>query len=168
MPSFKFIWPAVHDFSQTKPKNTPNIWLFWQRKTFGQKFGQICIIQKRFEHNWIKNGRAVKFNFGTLFANLDFLNFIACAIVQWWPEDRQTSLLSCISTGDCVYFSSEGSGKMDLNLQESPCVPPPAYHLHRPRLHQQSHCLLWDFRMLAWHFLWSHSTADKAFLTFWM
>ena len=39
MPSFKSIWPALQVFSQTNPKNTPNTWLFWQRKTFGTKFG---------------------------------------------------------------------------------------------------------------------------------
>ena len=88
MPSFKFIWVALHDFSQTNPKNTPNIWLFWQRKIFGTKFGKFCIIQKRFEQNWIKNGRAVRFYFLTLFANLNFLNFIACAIVQCFSYEH--------------------------------------------------------------------------------
>ena len=82
MPSFKSIWPALQVFSQTNPKNTPNIWPFRQRKTFATKFGWFCIIQKRFEHNWIKNGRAVRFYFWTLFSNLNFLNFNACAIVQ--------------------------------------------------------------------------------------
>ena len=84
MPNFKFIWPALHDFSQTNPKSTPVIWLFWQRNIFGTKFGSFCIIQKRFDHNWIKNGHAVWFYFWALFANLNFLNFIAWSIVQWW------------------------------------------------------------------------------------
>ena len=63
--------------------NTPNIWLFWQRQIFGTKFGSFCTIQKRFEHNWVKNSIALRVYFWALFANLDFLNFIACAIVQW-------------------------------------------------------------------------------------
>jgi len=89
MPIFKFVWPALRDFSQTNPKNTLNIWLFWQWNTFGTKFGYFCTIQKRFEHIWIKNGHAVRFYFWTLFANLDFLNFIACAIVHCCQFERQ-------------------------------------------------------------------------------
>ena len=93
MPSFKFIWPPVHDFSWTNPKNTPSIRLFWQTNIFGTKFGSFCIIQKRFGHNWIKDGHAVRFYFWALFANLNFLNFIACAIVQWY----QSSDTQCCS-----------------------------------------------------------------------
>ena len=62
--NFIVLRPALHDFPQINPKNTSNIWLFWQRKTFGTKFGLCCTIQKRFEHIWIKNGHAVRFYFG--------------------------------------------------------------------------------------------------------
>ena len=82
VPNFKFLWPALHNFSQTNKKNTPGVWLFWQRNIFGIKFGSFCIIQTRFDHNWIKNGHKIRFYFWALFANLNFLNFIACAIVQ--------------------------------------------------------------------------------------
>ena len=103
MPSFKFIWVALHDFSQTNPKKIPVFWLFWQRNIFGTKFGSFCIIQKRFGHNWIKDGHAVRFYFWALFANLYFLNFIACAIVQcpglgcfWKAEGMQVSGFQCL------------------------------------------------------------------------
>ena len=29
-------------------------------------------------------------------------------------------------------------------------------------------CHLWGFERQCWHYLWSHSIADKAFLTFWL
>ena len=48
MPIFKFVWPALHDFSQTNPKTLTD-----------------------------KKLACVRFYFWTLFANLDFLNFIA-------------------------------------------------------------------------------------------
>ena len=52
-------------------------------KNIWHKIWLILHHPKKFEHNWIKNGPAVRFYFWTLFANLNFLNFIACAIVQW-------------------------------------------------------------------------------------
>ena len=113
MPSFKFLWAALHNFSQKNKKNTPGIWLFWQRNIFGTKFGSFCIIQKRFGHNWIKDGHAVRFYFWALFANLNFLNFIACAIVQCGYERQTESELSheCETTknqaeGLCACFIS--------------------------------------------------------------
>ena len=90
MPNFKFIWPALHNFPQTNAKNTPVIWLFSQRNIFGTKFGSICIIKKRLDHIWIKNGHAVRFYFWALFTNLNFLNFIAWSIVQWLQSTIQS------------------------------------------------------------------------------
>ena len=52
-------------------------------KNIWHKIWLILHHPKKFEHNWIKNGPAVRFYFWTLFANLNFLNFIACAIVHW-------------------------------------------------------------------------------------
>ena len=37
--NFVVLRPPLHDFSQKNPKNIPNIWLFWQIKTYGTKFG---------------------------------------------------------------------------------------------------------------------------------
>ena len=74
--NFIVIRPALHNGSQTNEKNTPNIWLFWQRKIFCTQFGSFCTIQKRFDQNWIKNNIAVRVYFWALFANLDFLNFL--------------------------------------------------------------------------------------------
>ena len=51
-------------------------------KNIWHKIWLILRHPKKFEHNWIKNGPAVRFYFLTLFANLNFLNFFACAIVQ--------------------------------------------------------------------------------------
>ena len=51
-------------------------------KNIWHKIWLILHHPKKFEHHWIKNGPAVRFYFWTLFANLNFLNFIACAIVQ--------------------------------------------------------------------------------------
>ena len=51
-------------------------------KTVDALNGQRKIqFQKRFDQNWIKNYISVRVYFWTLFANLDFLNFIACAIL---------------------------------------------------------------------------------------
>ena len=56
---------------------------FDSKKDLAKKLN-LCIIQKRFEHNWMKNGHAVMFYFMTLFANLDFLIFIArhCSMLE--------------------------------------------------------------------------------------
>ena len=87
-----------------------------------------------------------------------------------WPpesESRQllkghpTSPLSCISEDEGVCSFSESCERMDLSLQGSPCELPPAYHPHRPGLHQKSQCLISYFQMHRQHFL---STADRAFL----
>ena len=37
--NFVVLWRPLHNFSQKNPKNIPNIWLFWQIKTYGTKFG---------------------------------------------------------------------------------------------------------------------------------
>ena len=72
--NFIVVRPALHNVSQTNEKNTPNIWLFWQRKIFCTKFGSFCTIQKRFDQNWIKNSIAVRVYLWAFFANLDFPN----------------------------------------------------------------------------------------------
>ena len=61
-------WVGARDACASK-----NIW---------HKIWLILHHPKKFEHNWIKNGPAVRFYFWALFANLNILNFIACAIVQ--------------------------------------------------------------------------------------
>ena len=55
-------------------------------KNLWHKIWLILHHPKKFEHHWIKNEPAVRFYFCTLFANLSFLNFIACAIVQWFDK----------------------------------------------------------------------------------
>ena len=71
---FHSIRPALHNVSQTNEKIHPIIFFFLQRKIFDTKFGKFFTIQKRFEHNWIKNSIAVRVYFWALFANLDFPN----------------------------------------------------------------------------------------------
>ena len=99
--NFVIFWCfSVHDmnhmwFEFRSSPTTPS-WFFTEKskkytqyltvltnKNIWHKIWLILHHPKKFEHNWIKNGPAVRFYFWTLFANLDFLNFIACAIVQW-------------------------------------------------------------------------------------
>ena len=77
----KHTWWKFHSYPTSpsqcftdKWKNTPNNLLFWQGKIFDTKLGPFFTIQKRFEHNWIKNSIAVRVYFWALFANLDFPN----------------------------------------------------------------------------------------------
>ena len=98
--NFVIFWCfSVHDmnhmwFEFRSSPTTPS-WFFTEKskkytqyltvltnKNIWHKIWLILHHPKKFEHNWIKNGPAVRFYFWTLFANLDFLNFIACAIVQ--------------------------------------------------------------------------------------
>ena len=98
--NFVIFWCfSVHDmnhmwFEFRSSPTTPS-WFFTEKskkytqyltvltnKNIWHKIWLILHHPKKFEHNWIKNGPAVRFYFWTLFANLNFLNFIACAIVQ--------------------------------------------------------------------------------------
>ena len=99
--NFVIFWCfSVHDmnhmwFEFRSSPTTPS-WFFTEKskkytqyltvltnKNIWHKIWLILHHPKKFEHNWIKNGPAVRFYFWTLFANLNFLNFIACAIVHW-------------------------------------------------------------------------------------
>ena len=98
--NFVIFWCfSVHDmnhmwFEFRSSPTTPS-WFFTEKsnkytqyltvltnKNIWHKIWLILHHPKKFEHNWIKNGPAVRFYFWALFANLNFLNFIACAIVQ--------------------------------------------------------------------------------------
>ena len=99
--NFVIFWCfSVHDmnhmwFEFCSSPTTPS-WFFTEKskkytqyltvltnKNLWHKIWLILHHPKKFEHHWIKNEPAVRFYFWTLFANLSFLNFIACAIVQW-------------------------------------------------------------------------------------
>ena len=54
---------------------------------------------------------------------------------------------------------------MDLKKPGWLCVPPSASHPHMPRLHQWTPCHFANFQKQIWHFPWSHSTADRVFLS---
>ena len=54
---------------------------------------------------------------------------------------------------------------MDLKLPGRPCVPPPAYHPHRQGWHQWGPCPPSALQRMSWYFAWSHSTANKVFLS---
>ena len=101
--NFVIFWCfSVHDmnhmwFEFRSSPTTPS-WFFTEKskkytqyltvltnKNIWHKIWLILHHPKKFEHNWIKNGPAVRFYFWTLFANLNFLNFIACAIVHCFP-----------------------------------------------------------------------------------
>jgi len=69
-------------FFTEKSKKYIQYLTFLTNRNIWHKIWLILHHPKKFEHNWIKNGPAVRFYFWTLFANLNFLNFIACAIVQ--------------------------------------------------------------------------------------
>ena len=99
--NFVIFWCfSVHDmnhmwFEFRSSPTTPS-WFFTEKskkytqyltvltnKNIWHKIWLILHHPKKFEHNWIKNGPAVRFYFWTLFAKLNFLNFIACVIVHW-------------------------------------------------------------------------------------
>ena len=85
---------------------------------------------------------------------------------QLWPPDFATLLPSYISKDEYAYFFSVSCQRMDLRLQESPCVPPPGCHLHRPGWHQQILCLPGIFWKQTKHCPWSRSTVYTTVLTF--
>ena len=70
--NFIVIRPALRHVSQTNEKNTPNNLLFLKGKIFDTKFESFFTIQKRFEHNWIKNSIAARVYFWIFSENLDF------------------------------------------------------------------------------------------------
>ena len=85
---------------------------------------------------------------------------------RWCLEDHPTSSLSCRSVDEGACFFSKCAGRMGLRMPRSPYEPQLAYHPHRPGLHQQNRCPLWDFQKHWWYHPWNHSTVSKYFLTF--
>ena len=115
--NFVIFWCfSVHDmnhmwFEFRSSPTTPS-WFFTEKskkytqyltvltnKNIWHKIWLILHHPKKFEHNWIKNGPAVRFYFWTLFANLNFLNFIACAIVHWLSSQWTWYMSSSFSPG---------------------------------------------------------------------
>ena len=162
--NFVIFWCfSVHDmnhmwFEFRSSPTTPS-WFFTEKskkytqyltvltnKNIWHKIWLILHHPKKFEHNWIKNGPAVRFYFWTLFANLNFLNFIACAIVQWLQQNsmgeedlKDASLLLIAQMIPClllllsrVWCCIQGwicASKIILAIRYSSCpLPPPSGH----------------------------------------
>ena len=146
--NFVIFWCfSVHDmnhmwFEFRSSPTTPS-WFFTEKskkytqyltvltnKNIWHKIWLILHHPKKFEHNWIKNGPAVRFYFWTLFANLNFLNFIACAIVQWWVCGGAWLVPTIFSTYLDGKFSQCNCSSVSYNKSGDLVTEPPAVVLH--------------------------------------
>ena len=86
--------------------------------------------------------------------------------IQNCQKDPQILSLSCKSVDEDACFSQAAFGRTDLRKPRTPCELPSVDYPHRPGSHRLNLRRLSSFQMHFWYFPGTHSTSDKAYLTF--